>query len=217
MVPARPQTVTASNKRMRYIAQHDVANIQPVESKVGQVGNLRPIGNRPACVRRLSTQPKPTSAGPAKLLRSGNQPSLHRIHLDVPRNPPKLRFIPHQMIVTRILPKRLSGKPQNPISLPGCKPLERVHQLRNLHLWSNQSVNMVSHDDKGMKVQLFLPKTQRLNYHLRNIISSKVKRPGPALIENSIHSNKRSSGGNCRREKAVSRETAVKTPGDEQW
>src|SRR6266403_5100367 len=64
-------------------------------ANVGQDGILRPIVNRAA-------------AGPRKLLGCRRQSRLDRIHLDVIRDPPKLRLVANQPIVALVLPERLS-------------------------------------------------------------------------------------------------------------
>ena len=108
-------------------------------SPVGQVGNLRPIVNRPR-------------AGPKILVRLGGQPCTYRVHLDVPGNPRKFPFVPNQTVIAIVLPEWISGQAQNPIALPRGKPLERLHQLRNRHARFDQDVNVVRHDHKTVKM-----------------------------------------------------------------
>ena len=59
-------------------------------NKVGQVGNLRPIGNRP---------------GPRKLLRLGYEARMHGVHFNVSDNSVKLGITSNQSIIAFILPK----------------------------------------------------------------------------------------------------------------
>src|SRR5439155_18609412 len=102
-------------------------------SNVGQVGNLRPIVNRPR-------------AGPWEQLWGRRHTGLHRIHLNVTSNPLELRLIANQPIIAFILPERLPRQPHHPVTLPRSESLERLHQLGNRHARSDQKMHVVGHD-----------------------------------------------------------------------
>jgi hypothetical protein len=172
---------------------------------VGQVCNLRPIFNRPG-------------AGPEKLLWSFDQPGVYRIHLDVSRDPLKLRSISNQPIVALNLPERLPGKAQDPVRLSGCETFERVSQLGDLHTRSKQEMYVIRHDDKRVELiitQALLPVTKSGHYHVCDLRHPKVQRSFAGVVEHSVHRQECLSGCRGFRETTAWRHTGMQPPGDE--
>ncbi len=188
-----------------FTASRDEGSVMNSSEGVGQVANLRPIVNRPG-------------AGPGKLLRSRHNPRIHRIHYDIPSDPPKLRLIPNHAIIALFLPERSSGQSQNPISLSRRESLERLHQPGNLYVGSDQHVHMVRHDDVAVQMEVsesaFLV-LDGFDDHARNFRLAKVQRACSSGIEKTIHCPEGLSGGSRCRKTAAGWEAAVQTPSEE--
>jgi hypothetical protein len=169
---------------------------------VGQVGNLRPIVNRP-------------TAGPAKLFWRSRQPRCHWIHLNVITNSLKFRLVTNQPVIALILPERPPGQSKHLIALASRESLERLHHSANFHQGRHQEMNVIRHYDVG--VELILPqvtKVDGIDYHSGNLGDAKEKRAGARVVEDSIHSNECSARGGFNREAAVRWKTAVQAPRD---
>jgi hypothetical protein len=172
---------------------------------VGQVGNLRPIVNRPA-------------TGPRKLLGRFNQPRVDRIHLNVPSNAPKFRPIATQSIVTLVLPERPPSQTQDAIPLSRRESLERLHHFEYLHMGSDQQVHMIRHDGVRVKLvvlQMPLPIPNRLHHHIRDLRLPKIQRSGTSVVEQAVHGHEGLSCGSSRRESAVCGKATVESPSQE--
>ena len=172
---------------------------------VGQVGNLRPIVNRPG-------------AGPRKFLWRFDEPCLNRIHLDVARNPLKLRSVANQPIIAFDLPKRLTGKAKHPVRLPRCESLERVSQLGDLHTRSDQQVHMVRHNDIRVDLVVFqglVSIMDRVHHHVRDLRPSKVQRSCASVVEHAVHGKEHLPRGGRFGEAAACGEAAVQAPREE--
>src|SRR5258708_14099023 len=169
---------------------------------VGQVCNLRPIFNRPG-------------AGPEKFPWRFDQPGIHRIHLDVCRDPLKLRPISNQPIIAFNLPKRLPSKAKYPVRLPRCVALDRMSHLGDLHLWGYQEVHVVRHDYERMKVvvaQTLLPITKRVCHHVCDLRHPKVQRALTGVVEHSVHRQERLSRIRGFRKAAAWWDAAIESP-----
>src|SRR5580700_2054767 len=126
---------------------------------------------------RLSIGP---GARPRKLFGRCSNSSIHWVHLDVPRDPPKLSFVTDHSVIALILPERPASEAQDPIALSGCYSLKRLHQLGNRHTRSDQEVHMVPHDDIGVEMVIrkrMLSIANGFDDHTRNLRLSKVQRP----------------------------------------
>ena len=174
----------------------------PSQIHVGQVGNLRPNGNRPA-------------ARPEKFLRRRNQSGPHRIHLDITHNPTELRRVANQVVVALILPERLAGASENPIAFTSRKSLKRLHDFRYFDQRRDQQMNMVGHHHPGMQfVMPLFPAKNGFDHNGCDLGSAKKARPGASVVKKRIHRDESLS----RRElfgKAPSlRQRPVQTPGE---
>jgi hypothetical protein len=172
---------------------------------VGQVGNLRPIVNRPC-------------AGPQKFLWRFDEPCLNGIHLDVTHNSLKLRMIADQSIIAFDLLKRPAGESEHPVSLPRCKPLERVRQLGDLHTRSDQHVHVVGHDDTRVEFVVFqglFPITDRVHDHVRDLRPAQVQRSCASVVEHAVHGEEHMPGGRRLGKAAACGEAAVQAPREE--
>jgi hypothetical protein len=65
-----------------------------------------------------------TRARPRKCFGCCDQAGLDRVQFDVRDDSSKLRFVTHQVIVTFLLPERLSSEDKNLIGFPAGLPLE---------------------------------------------------------------------------------------------
>ena len=175
-----------------------------LHSYVGQVENLRPIVNRPG-------------AGPGKLLGRGNKPRFHRIHFDI-ADPPKLRFIANNPIVTFFLPKRFASEPQYSIGLLRGESLPRLHQLRNRHARSDQQMDVITHDNIAMDDivrEVVLSITNGLHNHFRDLGLPKIQRSCASVVEKAVHDNEGLSGCRGGSEDTTRRKTVVQAPRQE--
>src|ERR1017187_7816864 len=128
------------------------------------MASCRPIVNRP-------------SAGPRKILRLARYSCFHRIHLDITGNPLELRLVADEPIIALVLPERLPRVAEHSVTLPRGKPLERLHQPRNLHARSDQQMNVARHDDICVDLvvpQTLLPIANGVDNHSRNLWPPKV-------------------------------------------
>src|SRR5579885_2462779 len=115
--------------------------------KTSKVGSGLPPCRRASARRRRRIR---------KLLRSSHQSCLNGIVLNVPPNPLK-PAVPHQMIVTLVLPKRCSGKPEHPQRLMRREPLQRSQPIGAANPRGYKHMHMIGHDHKG--VQVVAPKS----------------------------------------------------------
>jgi hypothetical protein len=152
---------------------------------VGQALGLRP--------------PRPPGAGPAVVLRSGDQARHDRIVFDVSLNSPKLLTISNQVIVALVLPKALPCSTQNCVSSFCSCSFQRTDEFGHRDLRCKQQVNVVRHDDP--RVQFVVPqiysKVNRIEHGFSDHRLFKEGRPGAGLIQNSIHRDKRFSRGHA--------------------
>jgi len=151
--------------------------------------------------------------GPRELLRSCGDPGLHRIHLDVTSNPLKLRVIADQPIVTLVLPKRSPGKAEHTVGFPCGESLQRLHELRNLHSWSNENVNVIGHHDEAMqRVVARVSMVNSVDHYPRDLRPAKIQRASACVIKKSVHRKKRLPGGGRRGKAAIGRQTPIQPP-----
>src|SRR5258708_5752701 len=112
-------------------------------------------------------------------------------------NPFKLGPVANESIIALFLPKRLSGEAQHFVALSGGESLERLHQLGNLYAWSDQEVNVVSHDDITVKIivpQFVVAILNSFDHHPGDLRLSKVQRTGARVVEDAVHRHEGSSG-----------------------
>jgi len=160
---------------------------------VGQVGNLRPIGNRPR-------------AGPEKFLRVHDQPRFHRVHFDIAYDSVKLRLIAHQPVIAFVLPKRLTGESEYLVALPGCESLERLHRFGNIGERGNEQMNVIRHDDKGVEIVVSrdpIPVVDGFENLCGDFRAAEVQRSGTGIVQQTVHSEKCLSGSRRRRKGAA--------------
>jgi hypothetical protein len=183
------------------VAQLSLAKLPKI---VGQVGNLRPIGNRP-------------TAGPAKLRRLGSQPRPHRIHLNIISNSFKFRLITNQPIIALVLPERLPGQSKHPIALTGRESFKRLHHPANLHQWRDQQMNVICHHN--VRVEMIMPQLPKADgaHHSGDFRNPKVEGARASGVENVVHSDERLTGSARSRQAAIRRQTTMKPPSDEDW
>jgi hypothetical protein len=119
-------------------------------------------------------------ARPAIIFSPRNQSRFHRIILDVECNPAPLSLIPDPVIVRFTLPKRLSSSSQKAIRFTSGAALQRFHELAGRHLWQQQHMNMVGHDDEASQliVSELCSSMQGFDHHLRDGFFAKEHRPG---------------------------------------
>jgi len=168
---------------------------------VGQVGNLRPIGNRPC-------------TGPPKLLRVAHQSSSNRIHFDIGSNPLKLRPIPNQAIIALTLPESLTGSTQQFISLSRSKSLQRMHKYRDLNMRRNQHMNMVSHDHPGVQhiVPRRIPIKQSVRDQSGDLRTPQINWPTSSHIRKPIHSSESLPGSGRGGKRTIHRKASTQPP-----
>lgn len=99
----------------------------------------------------VSACPLP-SAGPNPFFRRLSQPRRNRIVFDIPNNPAKLIRTPNPAVKRLIAPKRLTRQSQNSIRRPSGRPLQPTSNRWQRHTRCNQQMNMIRHDDPGVKV-----------------------------------------------------------------
>jgi hypothetical protein len=172
---------------------------------VGQVGNLRPVVNRPC-------------AGPGKLFRAGRKAGFHRIPPDIPRDPLKLIFITHQAVMALVLPKRFSRAIEDSVGFSRRESLEGMGQLRNRHIRGDQQIDVIRHDYPGMN----LAAAQRnglvvdgVHNQARHLRDAKPGGPRPCFVEKPVHSNESFARSEIRRKAATLGQSARKSPGEE--
>ena len=142
---------------------------------VGQIGNLRPIVNRPC-------------AGPLECFGRRDEAGVYRIHLDIVRDSFELLFIPHQAIVTFILPERLASESKYKIGFSCCESFEGLRQFRDRKVRCDQEVDVVGHDDVVMQfVSSTISVEDGLDHQVGNFGSLKVQRTRTPIVEQAIH------------------------------
>jgi hypothetical protein len=137
---------------------------------------------------------------PPVILRHRDQSRPHRIRLDVPANPLHLLSIPYHVIVTLLLPEGLAGQPQNLVGPLGGDALQRPQQSGNLDLRSNQQVEVIGHDDIGMKhivPEQVLAVLQGIDDDLSDPRLSQIQGTGSSLVEQPVHRDEGSPGGDA--------------------
>ncbi len=172
---------------------------------VGQVGNLRPIGNRPG-------------AGPRKLFRRSNQSSLNRIRLNIPNNPLKLRSVTNQPIITLALPKSVPSEAKDSVAFSSSKSLERLHRTGNVHEWSHQEMHMVRHHDEGVELEASrISIFNSFHHHIRNFRHFEKQRSCASVIKKPIHRQESLARSGLRGEAAINGQTPMQSPGEKYW
>jgi hypothetical protein len=137
------------------------------------------------------------SARPAKLLRPGNQTSLHRIVLDVATDPIELRVVSRYPIEILLLPKFLSALSQEPVGQKRRGAFDSPDQFGDRDSWGAQEMDVIRHDNVGVQSaettnchvpQLFL-------HQSRNLYLPRIERTSSRRIEHVVPGDKRFSGG----------------------
>ncbi len=155
---------------------------------------------------------------PRELFRALNQPSLNRIVDNVSLDPPKLLPISHQMVITFILPKRLTRASQELIDLSRAITLQSAQQFRHIPIpvWSKKQVNMIGHDHPSMHLATSRAMLNAPAHQPRHLRPRHVNRSEPSRIQQSVQSHKRLSGSQILLGKrAPHRQTAIKPKRDE--
>ena len=110
---------------------------------VGQVVGFCHLPGEPSA-RLPSTRPTP-------LIHTLHQPRFHRIHLHVSHTFPQFSLRSDPVIVRLILPER-PPTPQNPVRRIRRAPLDPMRNPAQLYVRSPNYVDVIGHDDPGMKV-----------------------------------------------------------------
>ena len=88
------------------------------------------------------------------------------------------------MIVALFLPEGLVCSPQQVIGLTGGVTLQSSHELGNLGLRSNEHVDVIGHEDPGMKLIISLAAVMKgINDDLSNGWHREVRRSDPRFVE----------------------------------
>ena len=172
---------------------------------VGQVGNLRPIVNRPG-------------AGPEEIFRARHETRTDRVHFYVSPDTPKLLGVPHHPVIALILPERLSSKFQNSVRLTSRESLQRLHYFREVDSGCDEHMDMVRHDNPRMQLIAFHGLSMvldRVDHQPGDRRLTKIHRAGAGLIEQTVHSRE-GFAGRCRLGKtSVRGQTAGEAPSNE--
>ena len=156
---------------------------------------------------------------PFVILDPRNQPRLHRIPLNVPRNAAPLLRITNPMIVRLPLPELLAGPVQQSIGLTRRRSLERFQKLGGQDQRHQEHVNVVGHDYEGPKIVMakFDSAVQRVYNELGDAGLSQELGVGPRVIEMAVNPSERfSRSGLGGWWEPPGGETSVQCPGDEQ-
>jgi len=177
----------------------------------GRCPHLRRV-SRPASYLILRLR----DTGPGKLFRALHQPSLNRVVDNVSLDPPKLLPISHQMVVTFILPKRLTRASQELIDLPRAITVQSAKQFRHIPVRSKKEVKMVGHDHPSMHLATSRAMLNAPAHQPRHLRPRQINRSESSRIRQSIHSHKRLPG--CHvflGKRAANRQAAVDPKRDE--
>jgi hypothetical protein len=139
--------------------------------------------------------PPPISTRPGIFLGSANQPGLHRIFLNISRNPLPLPIVAHATVVGFPLPERFARPPQDSVRLSRRHALKRLQQQARRRQRPQQDVHMVCHNHKRAKIVLSQVGSfeSGSNHQFRNAFLPQEHRADSRMIEISIHPNKRLS------------------------
>ena len=169
---------------------------------VGRVGRVTawPIGNRP-------------TAGPPKLLRSGDEARRHRIHFYILNGLAKFLTVPHQPVETLILPKGFASQAENLVRLSSRKSFQRLHHFADSDGWCDQKMHVIRHHDVGMQFILsILAKMNGIHHNARNLWNPKIKRSRTDVIENPVHRHERLARSSRWRKASLCRKAALQHP-----
>jgi len=130
--------------------------------------------------------------GPSIFLSAADQPSLHRIFLDVSQNPFPLPIIAHPMAVRFPLPELLAGPAKYYVRPSGSNALNRFQQQARSHYGQEQQVHMIRHDGKCPKMVLaqFDAFEQRSDQQVRDSFPLQERRTRSRTIQISIPPDK---------------------------
>ena len=160
----------------------------------------------------------PARARPREILRSRYQPGFHGIILDVSLDLPKLSPIPHQMILTFILPKRPVAPMKNPVRLMSGVPFKRSQPHRRIR--TDQHMHVIRHDHERVQivtVEPLLTIIKCLEDHCRDLSPPQEDRTDSCNIQEPIHSNKGfTRSQSCRWKDAVLRKAPMQTKSHEE-
>ena len=135
--------------------------------------------------------PPPISTRPCIFLGSANQPGLHRIFLNVSRDPLPLANVAHATVVRFPLPERFARSPQYSVRLSRRDALKRLQQQARRRQRLQQHVHMVRHNHK--RAWIVLPQVGSFengsNHQFRNAFLPQEHGTGSRMVEISIHPN----------------------------
>jgi len=155
-----------------------------------------------------------------------HQSRLHRIPLNIARDPGPLRVIPHPMVVGLALPKLLASAIQKPVGFTSRDAFQPFRQQARRDGGQQKRVDVVCHDDKRPELILAEACTtkQRFDHHCRDGFRPQVEWaglgiPAPSASSVNITIHPRESlavrylaGGR----KARGWQATVQVPGEEQ-
>jgi hypothetical protein len=157
-------------------------------------------------------------ARPPVILRTLNQPCFNRIVPNVPPDPAHLDVVANPVLVGFPLSERVSGEPEDFISLACSSALQPAKQKGRSSLRQQQDVNVIGHQHPRPK--LIVPKIdaaqQRSNYELGNRFQIQIQRTLPGRVEIPVNPDESLASGKLpRRRVSPLRQTAVQIPGSE--
>src|SRR6266404_314749 len=98
------------------------------------------------------------------------------------------------MVVALLLPERCPCSAEPFVGLPRSRTLQLLQEHRNIRSRRDQQMNMVRHDDPGMKnVTATAALLNRIDHALRDARSLQIHRTGAVVVEQSVHIYKRLS------------------------
>jgi hypothetical protein len=148
-----------------------------------------------------------------------NQPRLHRIPLDIPRNATPLLLITNPMIVRLPLPELLAGAAQQSIGLTRGRSFERFQELGRRNRRAQEHVNVVCHDYEGPRLVIaeLDSAVQGVYNELRDARLSQELGAGPRVIEIAVNPSERfTRSGLGGWWESAGGKTSVQGPGNEQ-
>ncbi len=173
------------------------------------------MGRASFSLRRTSVRP---GARPTIALGAGREPGPNGIQKNVSLNLPKLRSIPHQPIVTLVLPEGPALLMEQSVSFPSRRALKPLQECRNIGPRRNHQVDMVRHDHPRVQVVVPAPVLNRANHQPRHLRQPEIPRPNDRPVQQSIHVSESFARSYRLPGKTLSRrQCAVEAKGNEQW
>ena len=148
---------------------------------------LRPAGPAGKRIRRLKACP----TRPGEHSWTCSQSGVNWIPFNIAANPFKFLLIPHQVVVTLVLPER-SATTQNLVRATSGEALQRTHPIFRINKRCHKQMDVVRHHHEG--VQLITPKPvlpvlQATSDQCGNGRLLQEQRPCPGSVQQPVHRN----------------------------